>query len=355
MSLINKVLRDLDARSAAGGDGETMAAGGPARAGLRPVPGDRGKIQSRRVYAFLAVLPVLLALGFWVGPRVQRDALRAMASDPPLQTGSPVVADAAAAKPPAGENRPANKPLRPAAAPGAQAPQTPAPGVAQHPRTAAKSAVSNRKSARGTGRTVVHKVVHPMTAQEIAENLYLKGVELLNQGRRDEAQVKLRAALQKNPAHAGARELLAGILFSSGHAAQAHRLLQRGIEISPDNERLAVVQARLEVDQGRDQEAVAGLEKVVKRVPRAADASGFLAALYQRQNRHKEAVRAYRQALAVQPDNSRWWLGLAISLQAGDDASSAAIAYRRALDAGLPLKLAQFARERLQIVAAKSR
>lgn len=75
------------------------------------------------------------------------------------------------------------------------------------------------------------------------------------------------------------------------------------------------------------------LDTLLKTLPYAGNSAeylGFLAGVLQREQRHGEAIEQYRNALAIAPDNAVWWMGLGISLQAEQHLPEAREAYRRA-------------------------
>ena len=88
---------------------------------------------------------------------------------------------------------------------------------------------------------------------------------------------------------------------------------------------------------------------------RDAEFYAFLAPLYQRQNRHNQAVKLYRHALSITPRVGKWWLGLAISLETIGDKSRALKAYRRALlDNALPLAAIDYGQQRISALVTQS-
>jgi MSHA biogenesis protein MshN len=76
-----------------------------------------------------------------------------------------------------------------------------------------------------------------------------------------------------------------------------------------------------------------------------------MATLYQRAGRHPEAVEAYSRAVRLNPQQGRWWLGLAISLEAAQNHGAAADAYQRAVQSGgLDSASRQYAQQRLVLL-----
>ena len=90
--------------------------------------------------------------------------------------------------------------------------------------------------------------------------------------------------------------------------------------------------ARLQVERGTIDEAMATLEKSLPHADSQADYQAFYAALLQRQGRHKEAITHYQIVLQLVPGNGVWLMGYGISLQAVQRDEDARNAYQRALE-----------------------
>src|SRR5207302_9503717 len=75
----------------------------------------------------------------------------------------------------------------------------------------------------------------------------------------------------------------------------------------------------------------------------------FAAALFQRLDRHKEAIEQYQAALRLATSAGIWWLGLGISFQAVEQPKEALEAFTRANSAGnLAPDLLGFVEQRLR-------
>ncbi len=146
--------------------------------------------------------------------------------------------------------------------------------------------------------------------------------------------------------------MLAGVLISSGRSADGQRVLAESLTRLPGHAQLSSLLARLYVDQGRDAEAIRLLEQAQKKNTLNAKLMSFRAVMYQRGGRHTNAVKAYRDALTIAPNEGKWWVGLAISLEAQRDWSGARSAYEKAQRARLSPQLAQYAQQRLNAVKA---
>lgn len=85
-----------------------------------------------------------------------------------------------------------------------------------------------------------------------------------------------------------------------------------------------------------------------------ADYRALLAGMLQRAQRHKEAVEQYTAAVQLQPGQGVWWMGLGISLQAEQRKAEARDAFIRARDSGrLSAELQGFVERKIQQVAGQ--
>ena len=342
MSLINKMLKDLEARQ------------GGAR-GDRPIFQDlhavRPASRSLRSLAWMVLASVTIAIGgyagwqYWATDRAAAVAPPVVATAPAPETetvdaAAPVAAPPVAVPPAPVAAVPAPAPARPARA---EPRKTVA---ASKPRAAPKPPVI---TAADTTTARIEKVDRPVTPQEQAANAYREALQLRGQGRGADAERLLRQALTHDPAHVACRQLLARTLIESGRQLEAQALLEQGIAAVPGESSFRIQLARLYVDQGAEPKAIALLERARTDNPGDVESTAFLAALYQRAGRHAEAVTTYEAALAQRPQEGRWWIGLGISREAQQQEREASDAYRRALASGqLGAQLAQYAEGRLQ-------
>lgn len=198
---------------------------------------------------------------------------------------------------------------------------------------------------------VMDKRVKPFSQSEKAESEYRRAADLLQKGRMADAGKHLRLALSVDATHTPSRELLAGLMLQQGHWREAQELLEQGIHAVPAHYPFAQLLARVHVEHGADHKALAVMEASRRAGAENPGYVAFLAALYQRAGKHAEAVKTYSEAVTLNPQEGRWWLGLGISLEAVQDRDAAGAAYQRAINSGvLDDKLLQYARQRLAIV-----
>jgi MSHA biogenesis protein MshN len=348
MSVINKMLQDLDRRQALGGVPDATV--------VRP---SASKPLGREW--FWRVLVVLLAAALaWVGwvaiqllPRKplatdlaftaaaqahSRAAIRAtspaiapaIAEAKPVPAEEPPVAAAAPADPakPAAEATSdalrlaleLQTPIRERAEP---EPAKRQPSTTTKPKAAplplAPKAIDKRDSVR--------------SAADNADAHFRRAALYLNHGRVAEAEDQLAAALQADPMHAGARQAYVALLLEQQRIDAARRLLQQALAINPLQATFALALARIYAEQ-RDYTAALEVMDRARPAARSADFHALRGALLQRLTRHREAVEAYETAIRDGTAAPTTWVGFGISLEALGRRPEAARAYRRALAAG---------------------
>ena len=351
MSLVNRMLRDLDARRA--GDGE--------RIGL---PAAVTPLAARQdlhgglpwIWVGAAVVAAGLAAGVWLNAH---DAAPPSPVVPPPTVVAPVVR-----APPAPGAEPAPLSLRLAdelAAPPARKPVT-VPTPASEPKTRGepKAASAPTEAPRppvvalprippSLAETSIDKQVRLPSAAERAEQQYRRGVVAQRQGNAEQAAASFLAALDEHPEHAAARQAMAALLIDTKRFDEAEEFLRKGSELPASRLAATLAWARLKVERGQ---APAALELLLKNAAageRSAEYQGFAGALLNRAGRAAEAVERYQAATRLAPNEGRWWAGLGIALDAVGKANEAREAYQqaRALP-GLPADLAQHIEQRLR-------
>lgn len=345
MSLINKMLKDLDARA-----GQPGAA--PLPADVRPVaaPERRGPVL-RAALVGGALLAVGAGVAGWktmqtaptptpapaVLAAAQAPARTAVVVDMPAAAPVQVVDVAPAAPMPTPEPEPAPEPA-PAPAPAARraAPVAAAPTARPAPRTV--SVVQNAPAAPAAGRTD--------TPSQRAENAYRRALAVLEDGRVTEAIATLQAGLQIDPRHEAARQTLVGLLIEAGRPDDAMRQLQAALALDARQPALAMLLARLQLERGGP-----AIDTLMRTLPYAAgngEYHAFLAGVLQREGRAHEAAENYQAALKRSPGNGVWWMGLGIALQADKRDAESRAAFTQAQASGtLSPELQAFVERRL--------
>lgn len=367
MSLINKMLQDLDARG-----------GAPQGSGLSDSVHAVQYGPSRNRTALLVIAGVIVVVGVsaLAGWRYLRSAPADAASTPASGViRQAQVAEKPQATPPEqmvdGLQLPAENQVAAVAAP---ARDTATDGVAADLPAPAKQpdAGQAKRDARSEGsKAPVRKggsvataapgqlraaatpggAVTPASrepgAQAPATALFQRAQDKLAYGRVAEAIADLEAALDLDQRYLAARETLVGVLVESGRQADAMRHLRRALTMNPEQAGMAMLLARLQLEHGSG--ALDTLEQSLPYAQSNPDYRAMLAGVLERAGRHREAAEHYRAAVQLQPANGVWWMGLGIALQAEQRNAEAKVAFQRAVESGrLAPDLQAFVERRLQ-------
>jgi MSHA biogenesis protein MshN len=353
MSLINKMLQDLDAR---GGS----ASGQLHQPELKAVPSGERDRKPLLMLGGAAVFALLVA-GGWMGWKYWQGRVAATA---PAAVGKPakmiVIAPAApsaatVATPPAA----AVVPAAPAAVADAGNTEAPTPTSAaeapkRHARVRAERA--ERAERAGTPSSAGMRVaplvtgsgntVRDLGPEQMSENTYRRALVALQEGRVSESLADLERALDINPRNEAARQTYISLLLENKRPDEAIRQLRLALGIDPRQPGLALVLARLQLERGGP-----ALETLMKTLPYAGNSGeyhAFVAGVLQKQQRNPEAIEQYEEALKLSPQNGVWWMGLGISLQAEKRLPEAREAYLRAKSGnGLSAELQAFVTRKL--------
>ena len=336
MSVINKMLQDLDRRQALGAATEPAV--------VRPPAAKTGNREW-----FWRVLVVLLSAALaWMGwVAIQLLPRKPVATELAFRAAAEAKSRAEAAKPAPVATPPAEPVAAqpaPAAAPPAQDAlrlattlQTPVQEAQPEPKVESPQppvAVKPKPAAApSTAKPAVDKRDRKASSNDAAEAHFRRAALLLSHGRVSEAEERLQAALRSDPSHVGARQTYVSLLLEHQRVDAARRLLQEGLAIQPAQATFAFALARIHVEQ-RDYSTAL---EVMDRVGLAAGNPEFQAlrgAVLQRLGRHAEALESYDNAIRGGTPPATTWIGLGISLEAVGRRTEAAQAYRRALTAG---------------------
>jgi len=178
--------------------------------------------------------------------------------------------------------------------------------------------------------TAMDKTPVPMRPGELADTHLRAALRLAQARRNEEAEVRLRQALEAQPSHSKAREVLAAQLLKQRRYAEAEVVLLEGLRLSPAETLLARLYARLLLRRDGPAEALEVLKRASPPLDRDPEYHAFRAALLQKTGQHADAAALYGRLVRVRPEAGVWWMGLAISLDIGGQPEQALAAYREA-------------------------
>jgi len=149
----------------------------------------------------------------------------------------------------------------------------------------------------------------------------------------------------------------AQVLWGEGSRGAAAALLKgavaqleaTAVDTGPDMDATAMLvreYARVTVANGQAAEALATLERLEPRLSGMADIWAIRGNAAQRLGQHPQAVAAYQRALALRSGEPRWMLGAAVSLAAmGQTGPAAELAERARIAKALPADVANYLRQ----------
>jgi MSHA biogenesis protein MshN len=359
VSLINKMLRDLDERQASASE----------RAGLagqvRPLPPVRRFPWSRVLLVFAGVLAG--AAGLWLILEGQRQLISATnavsaqpvvapaAQVPPAPTPEPaVIAMPALVVPMPNEDRETSVAVADPSPPASSVETLRLDVMLRQPPVeravgGQRGADDHARTSIGSASAAIDKRSSEPSGLGAAEAEYRKAMMAYRQGRSSEAWTGMESALRLDGRHTAARQALLSLLIEQKRWPEAQSLAADGLALDAAQPGWAMILARLQVEQAQPADALETLARYAAHGARNPDYQAFYALLLQKAGRPKEAVERFRAATALRPGEGRWWYGLGVALDADQRPQEAREAFRQARDAGnLPPELAARLDQRLR-------
>lgn len=336
MSLINQMLKDLDARH----EGDSLS---KLQREVRALPSSNGSASLRRVVVALTI-GALLAGGWWAyerlvagggrsevqvkGPEDVHVIAAALTPKPPPALDLPTTADAGVSAAMAVDGMKLSPSLdRLPEQPAASQVQPLAPVKPPKATGAPATAVPER-------RAVVEKTLPTKPVRDQVESDYRRAVGLVNGARVSESIDLLIDLLRIDGGHIASRQLLARLLIEQRRLDEAMAVLAEGLSTQPGQVGWAMQLARLQMERGDMAGAARTLKVSQPYAINHADFQGFAGLVAHRQGRQKDSAEHYQAAIRVSPSEGRWWLGLGLALEADGSVSDAREAFLRARASG---------------------
>jgi MSHA biogenesis protein MshN len=194
------------------------------------------------------------------------------------------------------------------------------------------------------------KPVKKLTAQQKADRLFADAQNSLAEQDYATSEVLLRQALFEFPRHHTARAQLAALLTARQNTDAAERILSQGLQGNGQEVELAKPYAQLLVARGELDPALAVLNTAIAGGRADSETYALRAAVLQRLDHHAAAIQDYRHALKAQPQNAVWWAGLAIAEEHDQQLQSALAAYRQAARLPMEDSLRNYVNQRIQLI-----
>ena len=336
MSVINQMLRELDARGSASSDVPEALARAPAN-----------PRSSHKLAAMGLLLALVVGLGYWMlKPPAQRYASVAAiptlprlpdtppaprAVTPPADSPSPSPVPRSAKMETTRKPGPADIPLIQMATSLSIIPSQPAAKAGPLASPPAHVPAQAQSEPADSKKPSVVKKMTELSPEAEAQQSFDEAQILRRAGQTEAAIGKYRQALIRDPGMRSARLQLAGLLQEAGQFDKALLVLTTGYEQQSDDA-LAIAAGRMLADQEQREEALNWLKRGQAGM-RPADIA-LMGALLSQLQRYEESARAYQRALAADPSQGGWLLGLGLALDALGRMDEARAAYRKALERG---------------------
>lgn len=206
------------------------------------------------------------------------------------------------------------------------------------------SAASQAKTAGDMAVTEVK-----LSPSQLAQKQLALATDAEKQGNLTKAVGHYEKALSLEPSLHAARKQLAALYYGQGQFTKAGDSLSQGRLLYPQEFEFALLLARVQHDLGDTDLALATLGQIPDSHSLARQkwlAEGDLA---QKQGQFSLAEQAYRKLLQQEPQQPKWWMGLAYALDSQLQFSQARQAYRTALTySGLSTQATTFIEQRLR-------
>lgn len=374
MSLINQMLKDLDARR------ETDSRSRLHRE-VRPLPAAPARF-SPRAGGLLALAVAALGAGAWYfarspvelslspplavsgavtqPPSAEKPALAV--SPPPLPVaesvaplagtdstpGLPVLEPVGGMKMSMALDKPPTVPsMAPAVAPRAIKPPAER-GDPPSTTTAARPVKPESASSAASG-SIERQSSAAEGGRDASGSDYRRAAGMASSGRVDDAVDSLLDILRRDGGHVASRQLLARLLIEQRRIDEAHAILAEGLALKPSQTGWAMMLARLQVEQGDLAAAARTLQASQPHALENADYLGFAGHVQYRLGQQRPAADLYLRAARVAPGDGRWWFGLGLALESEQKWGEAREAFLRARATGaLPPELQVIVEQKLR-------
>ncbi|ALO45160.1 tetratricopeptide repeat protein [Pseudohongiella spirulinae] len=188
----------------------------------------------------------------------------------------------------------------------------------------------------------------PLSLAEQDRQQVQKALNEWADGQRLTALQTLDQFVYNNPSAHQSREMLAKLLIQQGEPVRAMQATELGLMISPNHAGFKKVKARLLIDEGRAAEAILLLDEFPPSAAADPEYHDVMATALLAGQEFERAAQSYRTLLQQDQTVGRWWYGMAVALESQGRTTDAVVAYERALQqASLSSGLRQNSQRRL--------
>ncbi|MGB0892858.1 MAG: tetratricopeptide repeat protein [Parashewanella sp.] len=170
-----------------------------------------------------------------------------------------------------------------------------------------------------------------LTPAQLADKFFKQAQQARVQGQLQTAQSAYEKALNSEPAMHEARRQLAAIYFGRNQNNAAIKLLKQGWQLFPQQSEFALLLAKVYYRTQQADQALTTLSSIPNTDANVAEKWLQIATISQQQQLFPQAANAYQQLTKLEPEQGRWWLGLAYNLDSNGQYLKAKTAYTQAL------------------------
>ncbi|MEZ9591028.1 hypothetical protein BCT94_05270 [Vibrio breoganii] len=188
-----------------------------------------------------------------------------------------------------------------------------------------------------------------LTPRELANKSIARAEKALDSNDVKTAFTEYSRALRLVPSDENVRQKLAALYYGRKDARRAATLLQDGIRLNDKSEELRFALAKLLIKEQQPEAALSSLMYVPENA--SEDYLALRAGVAQQLKNTDVALESYQSLAERDPNNARWWLGLAIQQERRLEYPEAHASYTKALGlVGVSRKTQSFIRDRLQLL-----
>lgn len=187
-----------------------------------------------------------------------------------------------------------------------------------------------------------------LSPNELAETNLQKARSALRRGEREQGQELLEKALTVMPEHVAVRSELAAYWYGRGFATRAVAILQQGLDRVPQQSQWQLLLGRILERMGRIEDAYIALQSIDSSSAEYIDLLEVRGNAANQLGYFSEAAQDFL-ALASLNSEGRWWLAAAVAFEDAGEPAAALRAYRQAAFArDLGSDARRYAEDRLQ-------
>lgn len=173
-----------------------------------------------------------------------------------------------------------------------------------------------------------------LTPRQLAQKQMILANDAQQQGLHRDALTYYKAALSYNPALHQARRQAAALYYGQNKLSEAAQLLKQGQLLFPQEYEYSLLLARVQQSAGQNKQALSSLAQIPDTSPLAVKKWHQQSDLAQKEQNFPVAEQSFRQLAKNEPSQGRWWMGLGYALDAQKNYTEAKNAYNQALAQG---------------------